>query len=221
MSNPQSKILVSDFDGTMTHHDFYQLVRRRWWNEADPDPWDGYLAGNLSHFDALNQFFARIRIDETELRAFAEGMELDPSLPEALERLHRAGWALVIASAGCKWYIRHLLAGVRTPFTLHASPGRLLPGGGLQMQPPMDSPFFSPQTGIDKLGVVRDALARAGQVAFAGDGPPDLPPARLIQPHLRYARGYLAGALAAEAAAYQPLTSWESLADHLLKSPPP
>ena len=218
MSNPQSKILVSDFDGTMTRHDFYQLVRKRWWNEADPDPWEEYLAGRLSHFDALNRFFARIDADETTLQTFAEGMELDPTLPEALERLHQAGWSIVIASAGCAWYIRHLLAGIRTPFTLHASPGHLIPGAGLVMEPPVDSPFYLPSTGIDKLAVVKDALSRHGRVAFAGDGPPDLPPARLIPAGSRFARGFLAEALTAEGQPYQPLSDWKSLAAHLLET---
>lgn len=213
-----SKILVSDFDGTMTRHDFYQLVRKRWWNEAEPDPWEEYLAGRLSHFDALNQFFACIRADESTLRTFAEGMELDPTLPEALERLHQAGWSLVIASAGCAWYIRHLLAGIRTPFTLHASPGHLVPGGGLVMTPPVNSPFYTPATGIDKLAVVQHALAQSGRVAFAGDGPPDLAPAGLIPGPLRFARGYLAQALTAQSESYHSLTGWKTLADQLLES---
>lgn len=212
-SNP---VLVSDFDGTMTRHDFYQLARARWWNEAEPDPWQDYLAGRLTHFDALNRFFARIRSDEAGLRAFVDGMELDPTLPSALERLHRAGWRIVIASAGCEWYIRHLLARIRTPFVLHANPGRLTPEGGLQMVPPVTSPFFSRATGIDKTAVMRDALASSERVAFAGDGPPDLPPARLVPGQRRFARGYLADALRKEGEAFHPLSRWEELAATLL-----
>ena len=218
MLNPQTAVLVSDFDGTMTRHDFYQMVRARWWNEAEPDPWEEYIAGRITHFEALNRFFARIRADEATLRTFAEGMELDPTLPEALERLDQAGWTLVIASAGCEWYIRHLLAGIRTPFTLHANPGRLTPAGGLEMQLPVDSEFFSPETGIDKLAVVKHALARHERVAFAGDGPPDLPPARLIPVRSRFARGYLAQTLTAEGEAYELLSDWDTLATHLLDS---
>lgn len=217
----QPLILVSDFDGTMTRHDFYQLARARWWNEAEPDPWEDYLAGRITHFDALNRFFARIQSDDASLRAFANGMELDPTLPEALERLHQAGWSLVIASAGCEWYIRHLLTGIRTPFTLHANPGRLTAAGSLEMQLPVDSEFFSPETGINKLAVVQNALAQRGRVAFAGDGPPDLPPARLIPARLRFARGHLAQALAAEGEAYEPLSDWAALATHLLNSQAP
>jgi 2-hydroxy-3-keto-5-methylthiopentenyl-1-phosphate phosphatase len=216
--NAQPKpVLVSDFDGTMTRHDFYQLVRARWWNEADSDPWEEYMAGRLTHFDALNRFFGRIQADPPTLRAFADDMELDPTLPAALDRLHEAGWMLVIASAGCEWYIRHLLAAVRVPFVLHANPGQLTREGALQMVLPVESPFLSHQTGIDKVAVVRDALRCHAPVAFAGDGPPDLAPARLVPAGYRFARGHLAGALTAAGEGYRPLVDWASLAAALLE----
>jgi 2-hydroxy-3-keto-5-methylthiopentenyl-1-phosphate phosphatase len=209
-------VLVSDFDGTMTKHDFYQLVRDRWWKESEPDPWQDYLAGRITHFAALNRFFANIRGDDPSLRDLALSMELDPTLPAALERLHAAGWSLVIASAGCELYIRYLLKAIRTPYVLHTNPGRRSAAGGLEMILPIASPFFSPQTGIDKTAIVRDALAQHDRVAFAGDGPPDLPPAKLVPGTLRFARGHLADALQTEGEAFHPLATWADLADTLL-----
>lgn len=212
-------VLVSDFDGTMTRHDFYQLARARWWDEGDSDPWQEYLEGRITHFDALNRFFARVRCDEASLHAFIDGMELDRALPNALQRLADAGWRLVVASAGCEWYIQYLLKDVRAPLELHANPGRFSPERGLEMIPPVSSPFYSPQTGIDKVAVVRRELARHARVAFAGDGPPDLPAAMLVPPNLRFARGWLAGALAEKRQAFRPLTDWASLADLLVNTP--
>ncbi len=211
-------VLVTDFDGTMTRHDFYQRARARWWDERDGDPWQDYLAGRVSHFDALNRFFARVQGDASSLDSFLDELELDPTLPAAVERLHEAGWHLIIVSAGCEWYIRRLLVKVRTPWELHANPGCLLPGGGLEMQRPVDSPFYCPRVGIDKAAVMRDALRRFEAVAFAGDGPPDVAPARLVKPELRWARGYLAETLKAEGEAFLPLSTWSDLADHLLHS---
>jgi 2-hydroxy-3-keto-5-methylthiopentenyl-1-phosphate phosphatase len=144
-------------------------------------------------------------------------MELDPALPDALEALTAAGWQVVIASAGCDWYIRHLLANVSSPFTLHANPGRYDPAQGLTMILPTGSAFYSPQTGIDKVAVVRDALAHSTRVAFAGDGPPDLPAAKLVEPELRFARGWLAQALTHAGENFQALTDWTQLAQQLLK----
>ncbi len=227
--NKPTPVLISDFDGTMTRHDFYQLVGARWWNETDtdsdshtnPDPWEEYRAGRITHFDALNRYFQRIRADESSLQAVADAMELDPTLPAALERLHAAGWALIIVSAGCDWYIRYLLAGVRIPYVLHANPGHRSADGGLQMLRPVDSPFYSAETGIDKVAVVRDALARHHPAAFVGDGPPDVAAAKLVPPAFRFARGYLAEALRAAGEPYRPLLDWETLVATLLEGSQP
>jgi 2-hydroxy-3-keto-5-methylthiopentenyl-1-phosphate phosphatase len=79
------------------------------------------------------------------------------------------------------------------------------------------SPFHNRETGIDKVAVVQDALRRHAPVAFAGDGPPDLAPARLVRADHRFARGHLAGALVAAGEAYRPLVDWASLAATLLE----
>jgi 2-hydroxy-3-keto-5-methylthiopentenyl-1-phosphate phosphatase len=210
--------LVCDFDGTLTQHDFYKLVQARWWKPEEANPWDEYLAGRLSHFDALNRIFARVRGEEVEVRGFVKTMELDPTLSGAFHQLHAAGWALIIASAGCEWYIRQLLTEVDVPVTLHANPGRFSPDSGLVMSPPAKSAFYTPSTGIDKVAVMRDALSRYDRVAFAGDGPPDLPAARLVPGERRFARGWLAEALKAEGLSFEPLVDLASAAMHLLKA---
>jgi len=53
-----NSVLVSDFDGTMTRHDFYQLARARWWDEGDSDPGQEYLEGRMTPFRSSQRFFA-------------------------------------------------------------------------------------------------------------------------------------------------------------------
>ena len=103
------RIFVSDFDGTLTKHDFFELVQARWPAEPGNDPWRQYLAGELTHFEALAKIFARIQATETELRQLVRSMEIAPGLAESMGELRAAGWDVVIASAGCEWYIRQLL----------------------------------------------------------------------------------------------------------------
>ncbi len=213
---PAAGILVSDFDGTMTERDFYGLVRARWWPDGNEDPWQDYLAGRISHFDALNRFFARIDADEPAVVPMLAAMHLDPDLGQAVGRLQAAGWEVVVASAGCAWYIDRLLAHAGVCVTVHANPGRLEPGHGLVMDLPRHSRFFDPRIGIAKQAVVRDALARHRQVAFAGDGPPDLEPALLVAPELRFARGFLAERLQQQGQPFRPYAVWSEIADRLL-----
>jgi 2-hydroxy-3-keto-5-methylthiopentenyl-1-phosphate phosphatase len=204
-------ILVSDFDGTMTRHDFFRLVIERFLPPGAPDYWAEYRGGRLSHFEALRAIFAAAPAGEAALAELAVEMDLDPTLPEEVAALAASGWRVIVASAGCDWYIRRLLAGTAAAIEVHANPGRVA-DGRLVMELPPSSPFFSAETGIDKVAVVRAALSGGGPVAFAGDGPPDLEPARLVPAPLRFARGYLAQQLQDLGEGFRPFDRWADIA---------
>lgn len=208
-------VLVSDFDGTITRHDFYQLVAREYMPADAPDYFARYAAGKMTHFEAMAAIFACAPDEEARLADLLRRVEPDPDLRAGAECLERDGWDLVVVSAGSSWYIERILdaAGVRA--TVHANPGRIQEGRGLVLGLPRDSPFFCPEVGIDKAAVVEDALRRYGRVAFAGDGPPDVKPALLVDPSLRFARGYLAGELAARGEAFLPYGRWFEIVEHL------
>ena len=211
-------ILVTDFDGTMTREDFYRVALARLTPPEMPDYWEEYLAGRLTHFEALQQVFAHIHAPEDVVMATARAMELDPDLPAAVAHLQQAGWDIRIASAGCDWYIRRLLAEQGVSVTCYANPGRYNPAHGLQMSPPLDSPYYSPATGIDKGAVVLDAIKSGVRVAFAGDGRPDLPALLHVPPDCRFARGWLAEHCRLEAIPFHPFSRWSDIARHLLPS---
>ncbi len=208
-------ILVSDFDGTLTRYDLFDLVRKRWPFSPEDDPWEKFVAGQITHFQALAEIFARIRTSEADLLELVDSMELDASFAKSARALKDCGWEIVIASAGCDWYIRYLLNKVEVPVLVHANPGVFDPERGLQMSLPEHSPFFSPTTGVDKLEVVRDALNRSDRVAFAGDGRPDLKAALMVPPQLRFARGWLADALSEPGQRFHRFERWSEIADHL------
>ncbi len=208
-SEPRSKVLVSDFDGTITRRDFYRLVLEQV-PPGTPDFWSEYLAGRLSHFDAINAVFGAYRPGETGLIELTRLMGLEPGLGDAVGRLRSEGWDLVVASAGCSWYIEKLLREAGVTVEIHANPGSVV-DGRLLMEWPRESPFFSPETGIDKAGVVRDRLAAGAAVAFAGDGPPDLKPALLVPGPLRFATKHLARELTRLGEPFRPFSQWSDV----------
>jgi 2,3-diketo-5-methylthio-1-phosphopentane phosphatase len=211
-----TRVLVSDFDGTMTRHDFYKLAIELLLPSTTPDYWAQYRAGEITHFEALRSYFVAIRNDESEVLEVMRRMEIDPHLANAVTSLQTAGWKVVIASAGCEWYMRRLLASVGAEIEVHANPGRFEPGKGLIMEMPTASPFYSPTLGIDKAGVVRCYVDAGQTVAFAGDGFPDADPARLVPAALRFARGDLAQTLRRERLPFKSFESWSDIAHHLL-----
>src|SRR5262245_18108227 len=121
-------VLVSDFDGTMTRHDFYQLAIASLLPPETPDYWAQYRAGGITHFEALRSYFAAIRATEKEVLAVVERMELDPGLRPAVESLQQSCWRVVVASAGCAWYIHRLLATAGVELEVFANPGRFEAG---------------------------------------------------------------------------------------------
>lgn len=220
MRKPPHRILVSDFDGTMTKYDFFDLARRDLPSAADHDFWQDYVDGRITHFEALAGIFASIRTDGPTIENLVDRMELDPALPEAVARLRAAGWEIVVASAGCDWYIRRLLSHAGVELEVHANPGVFAPETGLVLSLPVDSPYFKRETGIDKPGIVRAALARDPRAVFAGDGRPDLAPSNLVAPGRRFARGWLAHHLKNTGEPYRPFETWSQIAEALLEETP-
>jgi 2,3-diketo-5-methylthio-1-phosphopentane phosphatase len=211
-------ILVSDFDGTLTRRDFFRVVLECLAPPCAPGIWDDYRRGRITHFEALRAIYAAIRTDEATLLNLLPQMQLDPDLTEEVATLRAAGWEVVVASGGCDWYIRRLLAERGVTLEVHANPGRFEPGRGLLMQLPAASPYFSPTHGIDKAAVVRAAQRTVRRVAFAGDGNPDLEAAALVPPELRFARSDLARALTRDALPFQPFERWADVSRALLTS---
>jgi 2-hydroxy-3-keto-5-methylthiopentenyl-1-phosphate phosphatase len=213
-SQKAGRVLVSDFDGTMTARDFFQLVVERLLPRDCPDHWGEYLAGRLTHFEALKAIFGSVTAGEAALLELVDSMDLETELKGEIEALRLSGWRVVVASAGCDWYIRRLLAGAGVSIEVHANPGRI-EEGRLVMELPTGSQFFSRQTGVDKVAVVRAALSEADIVAFAGDGRPDLAPALVVPGEFRFARGVLAEELTRRGEPFLPFERWSEVAQAL------
>ena len=211
------KIFVSDYDGTITNKDIYALLAERYAPADTPDYFAQYVEGRLTHFEAMAAYFAFVPTDELRLEEPIDAAEADPDLGASAALLQRAGWELLVVSAGSSWYIERVLRRAGVAATVYSNPGRLETGRGLVLEKPdASSPYHSASVGIDKSAVVRHALHAAETVAFAGDGPPDLQPALLVRPELRFARGFLADALRQRGEAFRPFSRWSEIARDLM-----
>ena len=205
------KIFVSDYDGTITDKDFYALLAERYVPEGTPDYFAQYREGRITHFEAMAAYFAFAPPDERQLDELLEASQVDPDFGASAALLQRAGWELLVVSAGSSWYIERVLRRAGVAATVYSNPGGLV-----LEKPDASSPYHSASVGIDKAAVVRHALHAAGTVAFAGDGLPDLPPALLVRPELRFARGFLADALGQRGEAFRPFSAWSEIARELV-----
>jgi 2-hydroxy-3-keto-5-methylthiopentenyl-1-phosphate phosphatase len=210
------KIFVSDYDGTITHKDFYTLLAEHYVPEGTPDYFAQYREGRISHFEAMAAYFAFAPTEEQQLEDLLAASRPDPELGVAAEFLERAGWELWVVSAGSSWYVERVLRQAGVVARVYSNPGRLENERGLVLEKlDRSSPYHSPSEGVDKSAVVRHALELAETVAFAGDGPLDLRPALLVAASLRFARGFLADALRDRGEAFQPFSRWSEIARKL------
>ncbi len=216
-----AKVFVTDYDGTLTAHDFYQLIQSEVLPPETPNYWQQFLDDRLSHFEVLERIFAAIRADEATLLDIARRCQLDPHLPARVAELRQAGWQVVVCSAGCGWYIERMLAEAGVDLPVYANPGRFSPQTGLTMRRPIDSPFYSQQTGIDKGALVRWYLHRGARVAFAGDGRAYYPAAIQVPASRRFARGTLAQMLTRAGEPFQTFATWSAAAEQLLATDRP
>jgi 2,3-diketo-5-methylthio-1-phosphopentane phosphatase len=209
-------ILVTDFDGTMTGIDFYTLAVERLTPPGALRHWDDYESGAITHFEALRRIFSEIRSTPAQVEQILRDMQLDPDAPQAIDDLRRAGWEVIVASAGCAWYIERLFGRAGIEVEYHSNPGNFDENGALQMSLPSGTRYFHPGLGVDKAGIVRAALANSPVVAFAGDGRPDLEAALLVPPQRRFARGALAHHLGLQRETFRVYTQWSDVARLLL-----
>jgi len=222
MSHPIHATLITDFDGTVTANDFYKLAAEHLLPADALTPWQDYRAGSITHFEALRRIFTRINAPEHALREQVAAMQPDPNLADCIADLQANGWQVVVASAGCDWYIRQVLetAGVarsgHNGVEVHANPGAYDPTDGLSMTAPTESPFFCKETGVDKAAIVRFHQQQGRITAFAGDGFADLPAALEVAPERRFARADLAAALTKQGETFRPFTRWCDVATALL-----
>jgi 2-hydroxy-3-keto-5-methylthiopentenyl-1-phosphate phosphatase len=182
-----------------------------------PDHWAAYRDGVITHFEALQSYFAAIRASVDEVLAVVKAIDLDPDLPTAIASLRRAGWRVVVTSAGCAWYIRKLLADAGVEIEVHANPGQFQAGYGLVVEMPTGSPLWSASPGVDKASVVRGYLEEGRTVGFAGDGFPDVEAARFVPARLRFARGDLATVLRSGGSPFREFATWSDTAGALIQ----
>jgi len=209
---PLRGVLVTDFDGTITRNDFYQIVTETLLPPGGLAPFHDYKAGTITHFEALQRIFAALRVTEVEILAAVAKAEPEPELASWIEKLASIGWKVIVTSAGCQWYIDRILSESNVDLAVHANPGRFDTHHGLLMEMPHGSRFVSEQYGIDKAAVVREMMAQGLQVAYAGDGMSDVAASLAVPDAMRFARDDLARVLTRRGVSFRPFERWGEIA---------
>ena len=212
-------ILITDFDGTMTQNDFYDLVLQRFEDIKTCQFWEKYEQGKITHFEAMQGIFGQIRAQESEMFELLNDMQFDSGFPTAINQLGILGWKVTIVSAGSTWYIRRLLAQAGLVVEAHSNPGEYDSQKGLVIRrPDKESPYYCEKVGVDKAAAVKRAQDQIARVAYAGDGRTDVTPALLVPPQFRFATGWLAEHLSEQGEEFQKFEHWSQIAEILTRT---
>ena len=220
MDSVDRKVLFTDFDGTLTDVEFFELALERLDCTLDEDPVAEYVAGRMTLFEVQRRIFGAIGLSETQVVDLLPELRPDPHLAEDFDRLVAAGWELHVVSAGSSWYIERLfeMLEVRAPLTVHANPGRFVPGQGLVLSLPEDERVAQADIGIDKAEVIRVHADGATCIAFAGNSHVDLTGARLATDGYCFGRAPLDGLLVDEGRSCHSINGFHDVANMLLGS---
>ena len=175
---------VTDFDGTITDDDFFQYVKDAFLDDSALEPWGRYLEGKLSHFDALKEMYGTLRVKEGELVELIKNVKIDEWVIPTFDLLFSSGIPIYIASAGCDYYINLLIGKEINNYDIKliTNPSYYAQGGTLVMErPSKDCPYYDAEVGISKKKIVEHLHKNNKYVVFAGDGPPDIEPARISE----------------------------------------
>ena len=173
---------VSDFDGTITDDDFFNYVIEAYLSKDDIEPWRQYRAGKKTHFNALKEIFAKIHVDEKELQDLISKIKVDKDLDKVWLLCSEKGISLYVCSAGNDYYIKPLIGDKMKKYDVRliANKGSYNKNEGLVMETiSKDSPYYDESIGISKYKIVKRLKDDGYFVIFAGDGPPDIEPAKI------------------------------------------
>ncbi|MCL2144268.1 MAG: MtnX-like HAD-IB family phosphatase [Endomicrobia bacterium] len=173
---------ISDFDGTITKEDFFNMAVNGLLAPNDLKPWHDYLGKKITHYQALDGIFSKIRISQSALDDFIKTIEIDPYFTQTLELCKSLQIPVYICSAGMDYYILKRIPDEikKYKITLLSNKGEYSPETGFKLTPPPnDYMFYNENTGISKEALVEYLKKQGFFTIYAGDGIPDLEPAKI------------------------------------------
>ena len=172
-------IFISDFDGTLTHKDFYQMIIDDYLGKHGQDLYEAWRRKEYKDRDFLHKIYSSMNRNEEEILEDILRIEWDEAASEVIQAIRKAGGEFVILSAGTSYYIERLLESKGlSDIKVYSNPG-IYKNGGIHLDIDEEGIYFSDQYGIDKAKVVADLKNQYPYVYYAGDSAPDIPPCKL------------------------------------------
>ena len=203
-------VFISDFDGTLTEKDFYQMIIDDYLGEEGQMLYKEWRRGHYQDKDFLGKIYRAINREEAEILEDIFRIEWDESANDFIQKVRQNGGEFIILSAGTSYYIDKLLKekGL-SDLKVYSNPG-IYKDKGIHLQIDTTSHYYSERYGIDKAKVVEDLKKQYTHVYYAGDSAPDILPCKIAD--MAFAKGSLQEMLKAENVDFVPMKSFKDVA---------
>lgn len=167
----KEKIVICDFDGTITKHDSLDLFLNKYADESWRDFEKLWFEGKIGSRECIRKQFDLIRgLDDTELASFLKSVEVDDYFLEFYTKAKAQDIKVVIVSDGFDLFIKNILNnhGI-TDIEIYTN--RLeFKNGEFLMKFPNVSTSCKKHSGTCKCKIVNEFKKAYKTIFYAGDG---------------------------------------------------
>lgn len=216
MGNNKMKkfVFVSDFDGTLTEKDFYQIIIDEYFKEEGAKLYKAWKNNEYKDIDFLGLIYKAINRDEEEILEDILSIPLDIYAKEFIEKVKSSGGDFVVLSAGTSYYIDRIFENKGITGVEVISNEGYYENKGIYLKIDTESPYHSEVYGVDKEKVVKGFKYEYEKVYFAGDSAPDLKAALLAD--VTFAKGVLQDLLRDENHPFIPVENFRQIEEYLI-----
>ncbi|EDL66339.1 MtnX-like HAD-IB family phosphatase [Bacillus sp. SG-1] len=205
---------VSDFDGTISDRDYYDLILENHYNEGE-QLYKQWKKGEMKDIEFLREVFKNINEDEENIIDEIRTLPIDEYSMDFIKKVQQNGGDFYILSAGTDYYIDHLLDHYGIEDVKVFSNEGYYENQGIHLNLDESHPHYHDRYGIDKSKVIQDLQNEYETVHFIGDSEPDTHPAQHAD--IVFAKKALQEMLREKNVDFVPVKTFKEVEDYLRK----
>jgi Haloacid Dehalogenase superfamily, subfamily IB, phosphoserine phosphatase-like/2,3-diketo-5-methylthio-1-phosphopentane phosphatase len=217
--NTQDKkkfIFLSDFDGTLSGKDFYQIIIDEYYKEKGSELYKAWKRDEYKDIDFLGIIYKAINRNEEEILQDIHNIPFDEYAKSFIERIKQNGGDFAVLSAGTNYYIHRLFEKLNIKDIKIFSNEGFFKENGIHLRLDTESPFYSERYGIDKGKVLESLRKEYKAVYYAGDSAPDVIPA--MNADIAFAKGVLQQLLKEKNHSFVPVENFKQIESYLIEN---
>ena len=205
--------LVSDFDGTLTNKDFYQMIRDDYLGEEGNKLFNEWEENKYNYKDFLDKLCDAINENDSHILEEVLKIEWDNTADKVIKKIEKSGGEFVILSHGTGYYIQKLLYEKELFKVKLYSNEECNEIENLSMK--KKELRYSFGNGIDKVKIINYLKEKYPYIYYVGDSLSDIVPCKLADEC--FAKGALQHMLSDQKVDFIPINNFSDIEKYLIE----